>query len=92
MTIRRIAVVGISVAALALAACAPNSEGAEGSGTVTLVTHDSFYLPDDVLASFTAETGYEITLVAPGDAGDLVRRWWSEAQDAAGRLSVRTAR
>ncbi len=74
MTIRRIAVVGISVAALALAACAPNSEGAEGSGTVTLVTHDSFYLPDDVLASFTAETGYEITLVAPGDAGDLTNQ------------------
>ena len=36
--------------------------------------------------------GQGVRLARPGDAGDLVRRWWSEAQDAAGRLSVRTAR
>ncbi|CAN7261142.1 nitronate monooxygenase [Phenylobacterium sp. LjRoot164] len=36
--------------------------------------------------------GQGVRLARPGDAGDLVRQWWSEAQDAAGRLSVRTAR
>ena len=36
--------------------------------------------------------GQGVRLARPGDAGDLVRQWWREAQEAAGRLSVRTAR
>lgn len=34
--------------------------------------------------------GQGVRLAQPGDAGDLVRRWWREAQEAAGRLSART--
>ncbi len=51
------------------AATAPPAES-----TVTLVTHDSFALSEDLLAQFTEETGCEIVTVAPGDAGALVNQ------------------
>ncbi|WP_156164986.1 thiamine ABC transporter substrate-binding protein [Demequina silvatica] len=43
-------------------------------GTVRLVTHDSFYVPDEALAAFEAETGLDVELVQPGDAGTLVNQ------------------
>lgn len=36
--------------------------------------------------------GQAVTLARPGAAGDMVRRWWAEAQQAAGQLSARTGR
>ena len=51
----------------------PTSDGATG-GAVTLVTHDSFALADGLLDEFTARTGYEVTVVQPGDAGTLVNQ------------------
>lgn len=65
------------VAALALAGCSVIGGGdttAATGGTVTLVTHDSFALSDGLLEAFTAETGYEVELVAPGDGGALVNQ------------------
>lgn len=47
--------------------------GAE-SVTITLVTHDSFDLSDDVLAAFTEETGIDVELLASGDAGSMVNQ------------------
>ena len=44
------------------------------SGTVTVVTHDSFYVDEALLASFEAETGLTVEFVAPGDAGTLVNQ------------------
>ncbi|WP_061961134.1 thiamine ABC transporter substrate-binding protein [Demequina flava] len=41
---------------------------------VTVVTHDSFNVPDEVLASFEEETGLTVEFVAPGDAGSLVNQ------------------
>ncbi|MDD7384816.1 MAG: thiamine ABC transporter substrate-binding protein [Actinomycetaceae bacterium] len=77
--------VTLAVATLFLGACsttpsssAPNaaqSESAAGAsagahkGTVTVLTHDSFALPDDVIARFTSQTGYTLKTTAPGDAG-----------------------
>ena len=52
---------------------APATEAALG-GTVTVVTHDSFAVPDDVLAAFEEESGLEVAFVAPGDAGTLVNQ------------------
>jgi len=46
------------------------SAGAE----VVLVTHDSFALPDQVLAAFTAQTGYTLTVQPSGDAGELTNQ------------------
>ncbi|WP_277210810.1 thiamine ABC transporter substrate-binding protein [Isoptericola croceus] len=46
----------------------------ELSGTVTLVTHDSFALSDGLLESFESETGLDVEHVAAGDAGTLVNQ------------------
>ncbi|WP_062462742.1 thiamine ABC transporter substrate-binding protein [Demequina soli] len=71
---------------LALAACSQASEPgasssasssaapAEAGGTVRLVTHDSWAVPDDVLAAFEAESGLTVELVQPGDAGTLTNQ------------------
>lgn len=60
----------------------PSTSGATGTGgtadlagtTVTLVTHDSFALSDGLLEQFTAETGVDVEVVQPGDAGTLVNQ------------------
>jgi len=60
-----------------LAACGGTpTDGASGaaSSTVTLVTHDSFAVSDDVLAAFEKESGLTVEQVAPGDAGTLVNQ------------------
>lgn len=40
--------------------------------TITLVTHDSFYLSDGTLQSFTDQTGVKVELLSSGDAGAMV--------------------
>ncbi len=45
-----------------------------GSGTVVLVTHDSFALPDELIAAFESDTGLKLDVRAPGDAGALVNQ------------------
>lgn len=43
-------------------------------GEVVLVTHDSFTLPEDVIAGFTRETGYDLSVRPSGDAGELTNQ------------------
>ena len=56
----------------------PSSSGATSSTvapritTVRLLTHSSFAVSKAVLAEFTAQTGYKVKLVQPGDAGVMV--------------------
>lgn len=80
----------IAALALGLSACSPGStpaptETAATEGTTTegeapentlvrVVSHDSFDLPEALLAKFTADTGYELEFSAPGDAGALVNQ------------------
>lgn len=66
---------------LTLAACSSGDQGEPGaeadaspSGTVTLVTHDSFALSDGLLAAFEEESGLTVETVAAGDAGTLVNQ------------------
>lgn len=47
---------------------------ASGTGKVTVLTHDSFHVPDDLIAAFTKDTGYELEIVPSGDAGELVNK------------------
>jgi thiamine transport system substrate-binding protein len=42
--------------------------------TLTLLTHDSFYLPDEVVAAFEAEHGVDLQLLPAGDAGAMVNQ------------------
>lgn len=44
------------------------------SDTITLVTHDSFAVSDDVLAAFEDETGITVEILFLGDAGTLVNQ------------------
>jgi len=41
---------------------------------VVLVTHDSWAVPKGLLAEFTAETGYTVTVLKTGDAGELTNK------------------
>lgn len=71
-----------AVAGLALAACSGGSSSssssssstASPSGTVTLVTHDSFNLPKEIESQFQADTGCSLTVVTMGDGGELVNK------------------
>lgn len=50
-------------------------EGGKGSkGTVTIMTHDSFALPDELVQKFEDESGYTLKTTAPGDAGAVVNQ------------------
>ncbi len=52
----------------------PTDEPADGPREVTLLTHDSFDVSEDVLDSFTADTGIEVTIVPLGDAGTALNQ------------------
>ena len=72
--ISTIALVGLT--AVALSACGATQPGATPapSKKLTVVTHDSFTLPDALLADFAEKTGYDVTYVAPAAAGSLVNQ------------------
>lgn len=52
----------------------PATTDGEAGGTVVLVTHDSFAVPDELVAAFEEETGYTLETRAPGDGGALVNQ------------------
>lgn len=79
----------VGLAAAALTACgstaAPTTSTAEPSEPsqssapteskeLTVVTHDSFVLPEELLDAFAKDTGYTVKYVAPGDSGSLVNQ------------------
>jgi thiamine transport system substrate-binding protein len=60
-------------AALAAALASCGGDGATDDVTeLTLLTHDSFAIPDEVLEAFTRETGVTVTITAGGDAGSVL--------------------
>ncbi|KQY22083.1 ABC transporter substrate-binding protein [Cellulomonas sp. Root485] len=63
---------------LALAGCSAigtdDAAPSASTGTVTLVTHDSFVLSDGILDAFEEESGLTVELVQPGDGGALVNQ------------------
>lgn len=63
--------VPLLVAVLAWAACGDET----GDPTeLTLLTHDSFAISDEVMQEFTRQTGVTVTLLEGGDAGALVNQ------------------
>ena len=62
------------VAPSGTAGAGQKAEKAQKTETITLVTHDSFALSEDVLAAFTKRTGIEVEIVPLGDAGQLVNQ------------------
>lgn len=75
-----------SAVGLALAACGSGSSsagssasvgassGASAGGKVTVVTHDSFSVPKELIAAFEKSTGYTLEIVPTGDGGELVNK------------------
>jgi len=61
------ALVALSIGAGVLTACGESGSSDE----VVLLTHDSFALPDELLASFEDETGLTLKVVREADAGQL---------------------
>ena len=54
-----------------LAACAPT---AEGPRTLTVMTHDSFAVSEEVAAAFEAEQNVELVFLKLGDAGEATNK------------------
>lgn len=62
----------LAVAALGLTGCsisdqAPDS-AEETTPSVTIMTHDSFNVPEELVTAFEEESGYNVTTTSPGDA------------------------
>lgn len=81
--VKIITAVGALTALTGLAACSAIGDKGSGgdapgaaadAGTVVLVTHDSFALPDELIAAFEADTGLTLETRAPGDGGALVNQ------------------
>jgi len=63
-----------SAAPEATSSLQPTAASGDLGTEVTVVTHDSFAVPDELVAEFEAETGLKVTFVAPGDGGTLVNQ------------------
>jgi len=59
-----------------------DDESADGAETVVLLTHDSFSLPDDLVAAFEEENGVDLEIRQPGDAGAVVTEIGLNPDDA----------
>jgi thiamine transport system substrate-binding protein len=78
---RRLATV-VAFAAVVAGGCSSSDPATDtataGTGpsgtTVRLVTHDSFALPEDVVAAFESASGYRLEILAAGDAVDVVNK------------------
>ncbi|GAB18947.1 putative ABC transporter substrate binding protein [Gordonia effusa NBRC 100432] len=62
-----VAVIAVTASMLGLISCGSDDSASQ----VVLLTHESFALPDDVVAQFKAQTGLELKIVKSGDAGQL---------------------
>ena len=60
-------------AAIILAACAP-ADSSEQSNTLTVMTHDSFAVSEEVVAVFEAEQDADVVFLKVGDAGAAVNK------------------
>ncbi len=65
------AMASLTVAMALLAGALPASAQSE---TLTLMTHDSFYLPDAVIESFEAAHDVQLEVLPAGDAGAMVNQ------------------
>lgn len=71
--------VGTSLAACGSKGSGSASSTASGSSAgsaskVTVLTHDSFHVPDELVAAFEKDSGYTLEIVPSGDAGELVNK------------------
>lgn len=71
---KKVTVLATGLGLLALCAC--GSSGGEGGDpkTVTLVSHNSWAVSEEVVAAFEKESGYRLKVLEDGDAGQAVNK------------------
>ncbi|MFV0254347.1 MAG: thiamine ABC transporter substrate binding subunit [Beutenbergiaceae bacterium] len=69
-----ISTVALAAVTVGCSVAEPSGEPASPINTVRVVTHDSFALPEELIADFEDMTGYVVELSAPGDGGALVNQ------------------
>ncbi len=52
----------------------PSAPALTESKTLTIISHESFSLSDELKAKFAADTGYEVNYIAPGGAGTVMNQ------------------
>lgn len=73
----RVALAGVAALALTLSACSDSQSGTGESSagtTINVLVHDSFNVPEDLIAQFEQESGFKVTTTSPGDAGVVVNQ------------------
>ena len=71
---RRALLTGTAAGAIGLSLAACGKSKKTDSKTVTVLTHDSFHVSEDLVKAFTSETGYTLKFATFGDAGALVNK------------------
>ena len=56
---------------LLLASCAPTPAGPQ---TITIMTHDSFAISEDVIKAFEADNNAKVSFIQSGDAGSMLNQ------------------
>ncbi len=64
-----------------------SSGASDGSGKVVLVVHDSFALPDDLVAAFEEDNDIDLDIRQSGDAGELTNKLVLTKGDPIGDVS-----
>jgi len=63
-----------AVTVVVIAALAIGCESTSDRNELVLLTHESFALSDETLATFTSETGIDVVVETAGDAGSMVNQ------------------
>ncbi|MFI9154709.1 thiamine ABC transporter substrate binding subunit [Streptomyces sp. NPDC053367] len=81
MHIKTFVAAAVGLGLVTLSACGSDSasdtdtgSGGKGSRTVTLVSHSSWAVSEDVLAAFEKQSGYQVKVLEDGDAGQAVNK------------------
>lgn len=72
---KKVTAVAIGLGLITLSACgSSDGDGGSGSRTVTLVSHNSWAVSEDVVAAFEEQSGYRLKVLEDGDAGQAVNK------------------
>jgi len=65
---------GLMLVLFILSACQKESSTTEGSRTLTILTHDSFAISEDVISQFEEENNVKVSFVLSGDTGSSLNK------------------